>query len=263
MGKVPFWAARGTPAGTATVLKSGGHRGFFMSNWSAWDWIAYGCLAIAAFGLAAGQIQRETPTMFERLPAFFKSGRWSYVPAILVIVGTAALAAEHFGLVTSRQLAESNTRQERSNAIPQLHISMRGGNIFEADSATVGKVIGVVIDARVWNTGAPTYAVEWSLVASFPSGGIVAGQTTKIPPQLIAMGPAGASVVTSEQALDEKTEKTPVESAPKGGKLLFYFRADQVSREKLLDSATILILSVKDSFDNVTETQQGMGKWLH
>jgi len=54
-----------------------------MSNWTAWDWIAYGCLGIAAFGLAMGAIWKENPAMFENWPLFFSSPKWSFVPMAL------------------------------------------------------------------------------------------------------------------------------------------------------------------------------------
>jgi hypothetical protein len=62
-----------------------------MSHWSFWDWIAYGCLGISAFGWALGAIPREHPHMFDSWPAFFASPKWSFVPAAFFVLGSAIL----------------------------------------------------------------------------------------------------------------------------------------------------------------------------
>jgi uncharacterized protein (TIGR02594 family) len=59
-----------------------------MLHWTSWDWIAYGCLGIAAFGLAFGIVWKENPAMFKNWPAIFASPKWSLVPAILFTLGT-------------------------------------------------------------------------------------------------------------------------------------------------------------------------------
>jgi hypothetical protein len=59
-----------------------------MSHWSAWDWIAYACLGVAALGLALGSWGKENPEMLERLPSLFSSPRLAPVPAILFIIAT-------------------------------------------------------------------------------------------------------------------------------------------------------------------------------
>jgi len=59
-----------------------------MSNWAGWDWIAYGCLGIAAFGVAIGAIWKENPAMFENWPLVLSSPKWSFVPMALFILGT-------------------------------------------------------------------------------------------------------------------------------------------------------------------------------
>ena len=64
-----------------------------MSHWGFWDWITYGCLGIAAFGLAIGAVGKDSPTMFEHLPAIFSSPKWAYAPIVLFALGSAILAA--------------------------------------------------------------------------------------------------------------------------------------------------------------------------
>ena len=77
-----------------------------MAKWGFWDWVAYLCLGIAAFGLAAGAALKEEPAMFGQLPAFFTSPRWAYVPIILFAIGSVILAVRFgapllFGLPSS------------------------------------------------------------------------------------------------------------------------------------------------------------------
>jgi hypothetical protein len=55
-----------------------------MAQWSAWNWIAYGCLGISAFGIALGTISQRYVDMFSRLPSFFSSAMWSFVPAFFL-----------------------------------------------------------------------------------------------------------------------------------------------------------------------------------
>ena len=58
-----------------------------MSNWSGWDWISFGLLGLAAFGLAFGSLAKESPEMFSGL-AFLSSPRWAFLPAALFAVAT-------------------------------------------------------------------------------------------------------------------------------------------------------------------------------
>jgi hypothetical protein len=67
-----------------------------MSRWTAWDWIAYGCIGIAAFGLATGAVWKESPAMFEQWPPLFSSPKWSFAPAVLFILGTIILLLRVF-----------------------------------------------------------------------------------------------------------------------------------------------------------------------
>jgi hypothetical protein len=66
-----------------------------MSTWSAWDWIGYGCLAIAAFGVAISAVLKEHPDIVERLPNLFSGGIWSFVPAFMLVVGTIIFIVKH------------------------------------------------------------------------------------------------------------------------------------------------------------------------
>jgi hypothetical protein len=67
-----------------------------MSQWTAWNWIAYGCLAISAFGTAFGTIFQKYPQMLSRMPAFFSSSLWSFVPAIFLVIATVIFVVNLF-----------------------------------------------------------------------------------------------------------------------------------------------------------------------
>src|SRR5437773_527901 len=55
-----------------------------MRQWHFWDWIAYGLLAVAAFGVA---LWREFPKMFEQWTGHI-GAIWSFIPAALVVIAT-------------------------------------------------------------------------------------------------------------------------------------------------------------------------------
>ena len=65
-----------------------------MAQWSAWNWIAYGCLAISAFGTAFGTIFQKYPQVLSRLPPLFLSPLWSFVPATFLILATVIFAKQ-------------------------------------------------------------------------------------------------------------------------------------------------------------------------
>lgn len=62
-----------------------------MSAWSLWDWVSFGCLGIAAFGLALGTLGKDNPALFSWLPSTFTSVRWGYLPIVLFTLGSIIL----------------------------------------------------------------------------------------------------------------------------------------------------------------------------
>jgi hypothetical protein len=75
-----------------------------MARWGFWDWVAYVCLGVAAFGLAGDAALKDHPQLFQHVPAFFLRPFWGYVPIILFALGSAILAVRAVGslLETSR-----------------------------------------------------------------------------------------------------------------------------------------------------------------
>lgn len=134
---------------------------------------------------------------------------------------------------------------------PQLHISIRNINVFEANNASYGKVTGIILEVSIWNTESSTFAVDWRLTATRTEKGRVS-----------AAGPFDLSSMSSEQGLDRRTENISVNDRPVTGKVLFYFRADALSRSALLDPRAEIALSVKDAYGNITEDNELTARWL-
>jgi hypothetical protein len=65
-----------------------------MLEWHFWDWIAYGCLGISAFGIALSEIWRRNSNIFAKWPQWSKSPKWSFVPAIMITVATIILVVK-------------------------------------------------------------------------------------------------------------------------------------------------------------------------
>jgi hypothetical protein len=61
-----------------------------MKDWTFWGWIAYGCLAISAYGTAFAKFSVEYPAMYDWLPLQIR-GYMGYVPATLVSIATIIL----------------------------------------------------------------------------------------------------------------------------------------------------------------------------
>jgi hypothetical protein len=138
--------------------------------------------------------------------------------------------------------------QRATQPKPQLQISIREVNVYEVEHV-YGRVISITVDARIWNTGAPTYAVDWGLTA-----------LTREKGRLVATWPNDTP--KAEEALDRKTENTLVGDKPITGKLIFYFRVDELSRAEFLNPKTEIILSVKDAYGNVAVDKESIAKWL-
>jgi hypothetical protein len=59
-----------------------------MSTWAFWDWVGFGCLGIAAVGLALGALGKENPKLFSWLPRIFANSRLGYLPIVLFALGS-------------------------------------------------------------------------------------------------------------------------------------------------------------------------------
>jgi hypothetical protein len=104
-----------------------------MSNWSAWDWIAYGCLGVAALGLALGSWGKENPEMLERLPSLFSSPRLAPVPAILFIIATVIFIIRLVIPNSPTSLIVNNTAHPAVVAAPSPAISAQSQSVLVAN----------------------------------------------------------------------------------------------------------------------------------
>ena len=143
---------------------------------------------------------------------------------------------------------------------PALRVSISGANVFAPDAKDVhNRLTGIALNARIWNTGIPSVATEWSLVVVPQNMTPVIAQLTSIPETLQLTGPISTAVIHAADALDTKTLTTPIGAIPVEGVLLFYV---PLEREIVINPSTKLELTVKDIYSSETKAIQIIGEWL-
>jgi hypothetical protein len=70
-----------------------------MRHWVFWEWVAYGCLFVAALIMAAETGFETEPEVMAHLPTFFQSPLWGFSPAALVVLATIILFLREFILI--------------------------------------------------------------------------------------------------------------------------------------------------------------------
>jgi hypothetical protein len=106
-------------------------------------------------------------------------------PGIVMLAIAAGLQIQHrYILTTSTSSLGRATDLQQPPAEPpkpELRLSMSGANVFTPDALDVrSRLTGVALDVKVWNTGAPSVATDWTL-AVIPQGKTpVLGQLTEI-----------------------------------------------------------------------------------
>ncbi|GEM_PF-3969495 len=140
---------------------------------------------------------------------------------------------------------------------PQLRLIVQGANIFQLDQKPTWT--GIMVHARIWNTGAPSVVTEWSM-AIIPNGApAVAAQFTKFPVELVVSGAAGSRKFTQTDSLDMKTDATLVNDVPVSGSLFFIV---EMPKEVVQAMNTTWIISAKDIHQQETSVTQLVGAWL-
>lgn len=95
-----------------------------MSHWTPWDWIAYACLGISATGVAMASLPKDTKTMVEGWSGFFRSKRWSFVPAIFFVLATIIfiirIVSISEGNVSPASGSSAKQRREIVNSLAKL-----------------------------------------------------------------------------------------------------------------------------------------------
>jgi hypothetical protein len=143
---------------------------------------------------------------------------------------------------------------------PDLKISASGGNVFNPDAPDwKNGYTGIGLTTRIWNTGAPSIAIDWSLFVVPKGKTPVRAQLTAIPDALTVGGSNNSSILRKADALDIMTIKNQVQSTVIEGTLLFYV---PIPRTIVLDKDTELELSVRDAYGTESKWNQRMGDWL-
>jgi len=140
---------------------------------------------------------------------------------------------------------------------PEFHLILLGINTFSPDGAL--GITGINIRARLWNTGAPSVAIVWSLVV-LPKGQVpILAQYHQKPETMRAAGDFQSSIMRASDGLDSKTSTNAVGEMPIDGDILFYARMPlEVARHP----ETWIEMAVKDKYERDTVAKQKIGDWL-
>jgi hypothetical protein len=184
--------------------------------------------------------------------------RYPKIPRLVSDLGIAA-GCIIIGLVLSPLVFKADgpapapsPQEERK---PELHVSFSGADIFltrEPDYT------GVALDTKVWNTGAPSVATDWSFIIT-PQGKLpVLGKLSEIPENLRLAG-RQSDVIHSTDSLVDKTKTNPISEIPIEGKLLFY--AD-INLQVAKDPTTKWEILVKDIYGQSSSHSKMVGDLL-
>jgi len=143
---------------------------------------------------------------------------------------------------------------------PNLMLAMPGGNVFVPEAPGMQDKTGILLDAKVWNTGAPSVVTEWQLFVIPQNVTPVIAQLTKMPPVLRVEGAVNSFVALESESLERKTRTAPVADMPVDGRLLFYA---PLKTAIVLSPETKLKLVAKDVYGKETTVSQRIGDWLH
>ncbi len=204
--------------------------------------------AIAIFGLALALIiglWTFAPEGWPKIPPWITA---SGIGLGILLLGFGA------GLIVADLRNDDPTK---ASSKPEFHIALSGANVFIPD--LMPDVTGIAIDARIWNTGAPSIVTKWSMKI-IPNGAPpVVAQLTAMPNVLTAIGPFNSTKLLASNSLEIKVRETQVSLTPISGVLLFY-----VSLPKTLVQAneTNWEITAEDIYGKETKVVQLVGDWL-
>ena len=150
---------------------------------------------------------------------------------------------------------KSVTGESAPAAKPALRLSLFGGYVFTPNEAP--GFTGLVLGASIWNIGAPSAAIEWSLTIKTKTKSPVGAQFTVAPKKLTSKRQI---VMRASESLDKKAKQAITGIDPIPGKLLFY--TDKLTEAEVLNASTILELGVTDILGKKFVVQQKMSEWL-
>jgi hypothetical protein len=128
-----------------------------MARWGFWDWVAYGCLFIAAAVLAADQGLKGAPNVAAHLPSILSADILAFAPLGLVLIGSAILVIKDFGWLRTRTPPKPDQ---------PISFGIRTSYVETSDRSLVGKSI---IRCDVWaqnNTEAYLDGCQFNVVAT-------------------------------------------------------------------------------------------------
>ena len=138
----------------------------------------------------------------------------------------------------------------------ELRFSANGGD-FSTPNGRHGTTL-MAISAAIWNTGAPSIAVDWSLYV-YPAGGLPVRGLAVMVDDYRAGGEQRGVVIRQSDLLIEKTRLIPISGAiPIPGLLVFVVG---LSKEIVEADTTRLELSVKDNRGQETRQSIVMRDW--
>jgi hypothetical protein len=66
-----------------------------MANWGFWEWLTYGCIAVAAIILALDAAVKQSPDLNTRFGANLANRTWAFTPFALILVSAVVIAIRH------------------------------------------------------------------------------------------------------------------------------------------------------------------------
>lgn len=150
------------------------------------------------------------------------------------------------------------TQRSATTESPEFRINLLGANVFKPTGNS--DITGILIDARIWNTGTPSIITEIELVLFLEGHTTISTQFTTMPDRLNLSGQnAGALVLAERDDIERKVTSTAVGASLVEGKALFYAK---VTRAKVLHSDTRFEFSIRDIYGKRTTVSKAMNEWL-
>jgi hypothetical protein len=176
---------------------------------------------------------------------------WAVAGMIVFSIGFLVCAGWYFWPTASG-------RQETTDATETaFKLDLRGGNIFQPGRADMHHVAALALDVRIWNLGAPSAAIDWTLTVQLADGRRAKIGNTKIANEITSTE-TGSVLAYGKDNLDDKTGQSPVGRVPIQGTLLFIV---DLPKAEIIQPETRLELSVKDVFGHVYNVTQRIGDW--
>jgi hypothetical protein len=111
-----------------------------MRDWGPWDWIAYSGLGLSTLGLAFAQIVSGSPTISAGLPDLFRSDKWNYFPACLLVLSTIVLLVKE--IVRSPNTTLGQLKSGTTKAVAEPEPQLVAIPTFNLDTSKLTRITG-------------------------------------------------------------------------------------------------------------------------